>query len=114
MTDHFRNTYECSGMPNVLLVGAECGIPALVAMLAWFAWHWFLCIGLMKRLRGTEWYFVPAGLFGALAANYMQSVLEWVLRQQLNLVCLMFVFALLSHLWTRGAGKPPHKAANPA
>lgn len=24
MTDYFRNTYECSGMPNVLLVGAEC------------------------------------------------------------------------------------------
>ena len=97
-----------------LLVCAECGIPALLAMLAWFAWHWFLCIGLMKRLRGTEWYFVPAGLFGALAANYMQSVLEWVLRQQLNLVCLMFVFALLSHLWSRGADKPAPKAASPA
>ena len=24
MTDIIRNTYECSGMPNVLLVGAEC------------------------------------------------------------------------------------------
>ena len=84
-----------------LLVCAECGIPALLAMVAWFVWHWFLCIRLMRRLRGTEWYFVPAGLFGGLAANYMQSVLEWVLRQQLNLVCLMFVFAVLSHLCTR-------------
>lgn len=81
-----------------LLVCAECGIPALCAMLAWFAWHWLLCVRLMRRLRGTEWYFVPAGLFGALAVNYMQSVLEWVLRQQLNLICLMFVFAVLSHL----------------
>ena len=80
-----------------LLVCAECGIPALVAMLAWFAWYWILCIRLMRRLRGTEWYFVPAGLFGGLAANYMQSALEWALRQQLNLICLMFVFALLSY-----------------
>lgn len=84
-----------------LLVCAECGIPALVAMLVWFAWHWVLCIRLMRKLRGTEWYFVPAGLFGGLAANYLQSVLEWVLRQQLNLICMMFVFAVLSHLWAR-------------
>ena len=83
-----------------LLVCAECGIPALCAMLAWFAWHWFLCVRLLRRLKGTEWYFIPAGLFGGLAANYLQSTLEWVLRQQLNLVCLMFVFALLSHLNT--------------
>lgn len=81
-----------------ILVCAECGIPALVAMLAWFAWHWLLSVRLMKKLRGTEWYFVAAGLFGGLAANYLQSVLEWVLRQQLNLICLMFVFALLSYL----------------
>ena len=84
-----------------LLVCAECGIPALVAMLMWFAWHWLLCIRLMRRLRGTEWYFVPAGLWGGLTANYVQSALEWVLRQQLNMICLMFVFALLSHLWSR-------------
>ena len=81
-----------------LLVCAECGIPALCAMLAWFAWHLLLCARLMRRLRGTERYFIPAGLFGALAVNYMQSVLEWVLRQQLNLICLMFVFSVLSHL----------------
>ena len=84
-----------------LLVCAECGIPALVAMLTWFTWHWVLSVRLLKKLRGTEWYFVPAGLFGGLAANYMQSALEWVLRQQLNLVCLMFVFAVLTHLWAR-------------
>ena len=59
-----------------------------------------VCVRLLKRLRGTEWHFVAAGLFGGLAANYMQSTLEWVLRQQLNLVCLMFVFAIVSHLWT--------------
>ena len=81
-----------------LLVCAECGIPALLAMLAWFAWHWLLSIRLLKKLRGTEWYFVAAGLLGGLTANYAQSVLEWVLRQSLNLICLMFVFALLSYL----------------
>ena len=81
-----------------LLVCAECGVPALLAMLAWFASYWFLCLRLMRRLRGTPWFFVPAGLLGGLTVNYLQSALEWVLRQQLNLIILMFVFALLSHL----------------
>ena len=81
-----------------LLVCAECGIPALVVMLAWFAWHWLLSVRLLAKLRGTEWYFVAAGLLGGLFANYAQSILEWVLRQSLNLICLMFVYAVLSYL----------------
>ena len=87
-----------------LLVGAECGIPALLAMLVWFGWYWISCLKLLHRLRGTSWYFVPAGLLGGLTANYLQSVLEWVLRQQMNLVCLLFMFATLSYLnkdWQR-------------
>ena len=81
-----------------LLVCAECGIPALIAMLAWFGWYWLLAVRLLRRLRGTKWYFIAAGAVGGLTANYLQSTLEWVLRQQMNLVCLMGVFALLSYL----------------
>ena len=81
-----------------LLVGAECGLPALAAMLVWFGWYLALAIRLMRKLMGTRWFFVVAGAAGGLATNYLQSVLEWVLRQQMNLVCLMGVFALLSYL----------------
>jgi len=84
-----------------LLVGAECGIPALVAMVAWFLWYWVSCLRLMRKLKGTRWFFIPAGLFGGLTAVYAQSVFEWVLRQQLNLICIMFMFAILSYLNTR-------------
>ena len=80
-----------------LLVAAECGIPALLAMLAWFGWHWFSCLRLIKRLKGTEWAFVPAGLLGGLTAIYLQSCLEWVLRQQINLFLLVFLFAIISY-----------------
>lgn len=83
-----------------LLVCAECGIPALLMMLVWFFWHWLSCILLLKRLRGTKWYFIPAGLLGGLTANYLQSTLEWVLRQQISLLCLMFMFALISYFNT--------------
>ena len=81
-----------------LLVCAECGIPALLAMLAWFAWYYFKCISLMKRLKNTEWFFIPAGLFGSFTIIAMQSCFEWVYRQQLNLICLVFMFAILSYL----------------
>ena len=90
-----------------LLVGAECGVPALLAMIAWFLWYWFSCFRLMKHLKHTRYYFIPAGLLGGLTAVYVQSCFEWVLRQQLNLICIMFFFAILSYLnvrwiWLRG------------
>jgi endoglucanase len=87
-----------------LLVAAECGLPALAAMLAWFGWYWFSCLRLMRIFRGTPLFMIPVGLLGGLTANYLQSTLEWVLRQQLNLVCLMVMFALVSYLnanWVR-------------
>ena len=83
-----------------LLVGAECGVPALLAMVAWFLWYWVSCFRLMKRLKGTAYFFLPAGLLGGLTAVYAQSCFEWVLRQQLNLICIMFFFAILSYLNT--------------
>ena len=81
-----------------LLVCAECGIPALLAMLAWFGWYYHLSIRNMRRWRRTDWFFLPAGAFGGLTITFMQSFFEWVLRQQLNLICLMFLFAILSYL----------------
>lgn len=87
-----------------LLVAAECGLPALAAMLAWYLWHLYSCIRLVPRLKGTKWMFIPAGLAGGLTIAYLQSCMEWVFRQQLNLICLMFFFALISYLnknWRR-------------
>ena len=81
-----------------LLVGAECGIPALAAMIIWFLSYLVLCFVLVKRLFGTPYASIPAGIAGGLAACYIQSCLEWVLRQQMNLILLMMMFALLDHL----------------
>ena len=83
-----------------ILICAECGIPALLGFLVWLLWYLFVCLRLLRRLRGTKWHFIAAGLLGGLTANYLQSILEWVLRQQLNFICLMFMFALISYLNT--------------
>ena len=81
-----------------LLVGAECGVPALVAMLVWFFYYLFVSCRLVRKLRGTPYVAIPAGLAGGFVACYLQSCLEWVLRQQMNLILLMIFFALLDYL----------------
>ena len=86
-----------------LLVGAECGIPALAAMVIWFLWYLVLCVRLVKKMKGTQYAAIAAGLAGGLVACYLQSYLEWVLRQQMNLILLMFFFAMLDHLWANRA-----------
>lgn len=81
-----------------LLVAAECGVPCLVALVLWFAYYLVVCMLLIWRLRHTEYFFVPAGLLGGLAAVYAQSSLEWVLKQQMNFIWLMVFFAMLTYL----------------
>lgn len=81
-----------------LLVGAECGIPCLAALLAWFGYYWVSTIRLMKLLRRTRYFYIPAGLFGAFTGVFLQSALEWVLKQQLNFIWLMTLFAIVSFL----------------
>jgi O-antigen ligase len=81
-----------------LLVGAECGLPALAAMVVWFLFYLFRCVRLSARLSGTLYAAIGAGLAGGLVANYLQSFLEWVLRQQMNLIILMVFFALVDYI----------------
>ena len=81
-----------------LLVGAECGIPCLLLLLTWFGYYWISCIRLMKKLRHSRYFYLPAGTFGALTGAYLQSTLEWILKQQINFMWLMILFAFISYL----------------
>ncbi len=81
-----------------LLVGAECGYGGLLALLIWFGYYWTLALRMLKKMKNTQWFFVVAGAAGGLPANYLQSVLEWVLKQQINFMQLVLIFAMLSFL----------------
>ena len=81
-----------------LLVGAECGIPCLLLLICWFGYYWISSIRLMRVLRRTKYFYIPAGTFGALTAIFMQSTLEWVLKQQINFIFLVIIFAIISFL----------------
>ena len=81
-----------------LLVGAECGIPTALALIAWFGWHVLVGLKGTWTLRRTEWHFVAAGLAGGICANILQGTLDWALRQPMNLFLLGFCFALAEYL----------------
>ena len=83
---------------SYLLVGAECGFFALAAFLAWLGYYYITACKLVKKLRRTEIFYIPAGIVGGLTAIYLQSTLEWVMKQQVNFIQMMILFAMLSIL----------------
>ena len=81
-----------------LLVGAECGIPSLVLLLVWFSYYWIIAVRLLVKLQNTPWFFIPAGALGGMTSIFLQSALEWVLKQQINFLLLITFFAFLGYL----------------
>ena len=84
---------------SYLLVGSECGFLALAAFLAWLGYYYIAAFKLVKRLRRTNLFYIPAGIVGGLSAIYLQSTLEWVMKQQVNFIQMMILFAVLSILF---------------
>ena len=83
---------------SYLLVGAECGFLALGAFLSWLGYYYLSAFKLVKQLRRSELFFIPAGIVGGLSAIYAQSTLEWVMKQQVNFIQLMILFAAVGLL----------------
>ena len=81
-----------------LLVWAECGTPCFLALLGLFGWHWWKALRLTGRLRGQPNFWIAAGISGGLTGLYLQSALEWVLKQSINFTQLVIAFALISYL----------------
>ena len=81
-----------------LLVAAECGLPSLALLLLWFLYYLFTAMQLARLMRLTPYFYIPAGLLGGLSAIFVQSVLEWVLKQQLNFIWMVVLFAVLSYM----------------
>jgi hypothetical protein len=83
---------------SYLLVGAECGFFALVAFLSWLGYYYVWAWKLTKQMRRSNFFYIPAGIAGGLTAVYAQSTLEWVMKQQVNFIQMMMLFAVLGIL----------------
>ncbi len=83
-----------------LLVAAECGWIALFALLCWFGYYYWISWRTLWSLRHLACCGAAIGILGGLTANYLQSSIEWVLKQYSNFYQLMLVFALAGAVWT--------------
>lgn len=81
-----------------LLTWAECGTFCFLALLGLFLWHWLKALRLVRLLKGEYEFFIPAGLLGGLTGLYLQSALEWVLKQSINFCELAICFGLIAAL----------------
>ncbi len=81
-----------------LLIAAECGLPCLVIFLCWLFYYLIISLRMLRRLRSTPYFYIPVATAGGLTGTMLQSTLEWVLKQQMNFIFLMIVFAMLSYL----------------
>ena len=79
-----------------LLVGAECGLLGLASLLIWYFYYLFQTIYQSFKWRKTEFFYLLAGIGGGLTSNYLQSTLEWCLKQQINFFMLFWCFGIIT------------------
>lgn len=82
-----------------LMVAAETGwlnLGVFITMLLFFYMKNFKNYLAMKKKKFRQYRFIPIALIGALTSIYLQSTLEWVLKQTNNFYQLMFIFALIA------------------
>ena len=81
-----------------LLVGAECGLLGLGTLLFWYFYYLYQAVYQAYRWRKTEYFYLLAGLVAGLTSNYLQSTLEWVLKQTINYCTLFCCFGIIAVL----------------
>ena len=97
-----------------LLTAAECGLPAFAALLTFFLYHAWLAFAALRTLRRTPQFFWAPGLLGGFVIIYLQSVLEWVLKQQVNFIELIIFFAIIGYLKKNARLLLPPSPVNPS
>lgn len=79
-----------------LMIAAESGWHTLVAFFVFLFYYYFLNLVNIFRFKGSDLQFMSIGLTGGLLAIYIESGLEWVLKQTNNFYQLMLIFALIA------------------
>jgi hypothetical protein len=79
-----------------LMIAAETGWHTLVVFLVFIFYFYFMNISNLFRYRSTDYQYFAIGLSGGLLAIYLESTLEWVLKQTNNYYQLMLMFAMIA------------------
>ncbi len=94
-----------------LLTAAECGWITMGLLLLWFLYYYFLNFRNLFAFRHHPCFGIAVGIMGGLTGNYLQSVLEWVLRQYSNIYQLTLIFMIIAVMAQFRPAKP-HGAAS--
>ncbi|KZZ40447.1 hypothetical protein A3758_23920 [Oleiphilus sp. HI0118] len=79
-----------------LMIAAEAGWLALGAFLLMLLYFYFVNLVNLIRMKDHPARYIAVALLGALTQVYLQTSLEWVIKQTNNYYQLMFVFALIA------------------
>ncbi|BAJ01526.1 O-antigen ligase family protein [Shewanella violacea] len=79
-----------------LMVAAETGWLNLAVFITFLLFFYFKNIINYFRFKGSQSRFICIALIAALTCIYLQSTLEWVLKQTNNFYQLMLVFAVIA------------------
>jgi len=81
-----------------LMIAAETGWHNLGIFITFLFYMYYTNLRNYFHMKGNPYRFFPLGLIGGLAVIYVQSTLEWVLKQTNNFYQLMFIFAVIGAL----------------
>ena len=79
-----------------LMIAAETGWVNMFVFITFLLYFFFLDIGNVYRYRRSKMVYLPIAIAGGMAAIFLQSYLEWVLKQSPNFYQLMFFFAIIA------------------
>jgi len=95
-----EDDYEKGGLVETiyLMIAAETGWHNLLVFILFLLYFYGKNVLNYLRLKESQYRYLPLALIGVLTAIYIQSTLEWVLKQTNNFYQLMFIFALIGVL----------------
>ncbi|MDD2332330.1 MAG: O-antigen ligase family protein [Candidatus Cloacimonetes bacterium] len=82
-----------------LMIAAEAGWHTLALYFTLIFYMYFLNIRNFFRYYGSDFHYYTIGLLGGLLAIYIESGLEWVLKQTNNFYQLMMMFAIITVMY---------------
>lgn len=81
-----------------LMIAAESGWHTLLSFFVFLFYYYFLNLVNVFRFKNSDLQFMAIGLVGGLLAIYIESGLEWVLKQTNNFYQLMLIFAVIASM----------------
>lgn len=95
-----------------LLIAAETGWINLFVFISFLLYFYFKNIKNYLRLKKgkyKKYRYIPIAILGCLTSIYLQSTMEWVLKQTNNYYQLMFIFAIIAVISKLIKGKKDEK-----